>query len=430
MNIVQITPGAGGMYCGNCFRDNAMVAELRRQGHNTTMIPLYLPMTLEDTDQSTGSPIFFGGINVYLEQKFPWLKNMPDWLHKRLAAPGLLKWAAGKAAKTRAEELGDLTLSMLRGEDGNQVRELDELVAWLRQQPLPDVISLSNALLVGLARKIKAELDVPIVCMLQGEDYFLDSLPVSHREANWKTLAERAKDVDLFIAPSKYFAELMSRRLSIPPEKVQVIYNGIELKGYELAEGQKPPVLGYFARLCAEKGLPLLVDSYLKIRARNRVPNLKLHVGGGMGPSDEPVVAEMKAAIAQAGLEGEVSWSPNLTKEQKQRFFKGLSVFSVPALYGEAFGLYLLEAWAAGVPTIQPPVAAFSELTTLSNGGVTSATSSADDLAIAIEGLLLDENKRLELGKAGRKAVEERFNASLMTQDIVRAFDRVALAKV
>jgi glycosyltransferase involved in cell wall biosynthesis len=427
MNIVQITPGAGGMYCGNCFRDNALVAELRRQGHETLMLPLYLPMTLEDADQSTGTPIFFGGINVYLEQKFPWLKNMPDWLHKRLAAPSLLKWAAGKAAKTRAEELGDLTLSMLKGEEGNQVRELDELVRWLRQNHRPDVISLSNALLVGLARKLKKDLDVPIICMLQGEDYFLDSLPQSHRELNWQTLAERAQDVDLFIAPTRYFAELMGRRLKIPDSKLVVVYNGIDPAGYEAAQPGKRPVLGYFARMCTEKGLHLLVDAFVELKNANKVPGLKLKIGGGMGPSDEALVKQLKTALDKKGFAEDVSWHPNLSKEQKQKFFNELSVFSVPALYGEAFGLYLLEAWAAGVPTVQPPVSAFPELTKISGGGTIAKSSDATDLAAAIEELLLDEEARKDHAIRARKAVHEKFTAQVMTRNITEAFSRVAL---
>src|SRR5213078_1773226 len=124
MNIVQITPGAGGMYCGNCFRDNALVAALRELGHQVLMVPLYLPMTLDEEDQSRGTPIFFSGINVYLEQKSAFFRHAPGWFHKMLASRGLLKWAAGKAAaKTRAEDLGELTLSMLRGEEGKQARE-------------------------------------------------------------------------------------------------------------------------------------------------------------------------------------------------------------------------------------------------------------------------------------------------------------------
>src|SRR5262245_24575553 len=181
MNIVQITPGAGAMYCGNCFRDNALVAALRKMGHPTLMVPLYLPLTLEEEDQSAGTPIFFGGINVYLEQKSAMFRKAPGWLRDALASPALLKWAAGKAAKTRAADVGELTLSMLRGEEGNQARELEQLIDWLKTQEKPDVICLSNALLVGMVCKLKSEIGVPVICMLQGEDTFLDALPEATR---------------------------------------------------------------------------------------------------------------------------------------------------------------------------------------------------------------------------------------------------------
>src|SRR5258708_3330000 len=111
------------MYCGNCLRDNALVAALRALGHQVLMVPLYLPLTLDEADQSAGAPIFFSGINVYLEQKSRLFRGAPGWLHHLLAAPGLLKRAAKWAGNTSPKELGEVTLSMLRGESGNQARE-------------------------------------------------------------------------------------------------------------------------------------------------------------------------------------------------------------------------------------------------------------------------------------------------------------------
>ena len=46
------------------------------------MVPLYLPLTLDETDQSAGTPIFFGGINVYLEQKLPFFSRAPAGLRR------------------------------------------------------------------------------------------------------------------------------------------------------------------------------------------------------------------------------------------------------------------------------------------------------------------------------------------------------------
>ena len=106
MNLLHLTPGAGAMYCGGCLRDNALVAALRKLGHEVVMVPLYLPLTLDEEDQSAGTPLFFGGISVYLEQKSTLFREAPGWLHDLFASRRLLNWAAGKAAKTRPSDLG------------------------------------------------------------------------------------------------------------------------------------------------------------------------------------------------------------------------------------------------------------------------------------------------------------------------------------
>src|SRR2546429_296910 len=425
MNIVQIPPGAGGMYCGNCFRDNALVAALRQQGHAVLMVPLYLPMTLEEEDQSAGTPIFFSGVNVYLEQKSPLFRHAPGGLHHLLESPALLKWAAGRAARTRAEEVGDLTISMLRGEAGNQARELDELIAWLQQKPHPDVICLSNALLVGLVRKLKQELRSPVVCMLQGEDYFLDSLPQPQRDEAWKTLAERAAEADLFIAPSRYFSGLMTKRLGLPTDRVRVVFNGINLEGYSTVTNyelrlRSSPVLGYFARMCPEKGLDRLVDAYILLKRRERTKHLKLRVGGGCGPSEEPFVHALRERLKTNGVLHDVEFHPNLDRQAKLEFLRSLSVLCVPALYSEAFGLYVVESLASGVPVVQPRAASFPELIEATGGGVLYEPGDVKALADAVEGLLADPENLRALGEAGRKAVWKAFSAERMAENIVR----------
>ena len=434
MNIVQITPGAGGMYCGNCFRDNALVAALRQLGHPTLMVPLYLPMTLDEADQSAGTPTFFGGVNVYLEQKSAFFRHAPKWLHALLDSPALLKFAAGRAAKTRAEDVGDLTISMLRGEEGNQARELDDLIAWLRTQPKPDVICLSNAMLAGLVRKLKRELQAPVVVMLQGEDAFLDAIPEPTRTEVWRTLAERVAEADLFIAPSRYFGDLMAKRLNLPADKVKVVFNGINLEGYgETSKVQSPKskvqVLGFFARMCKEKGLDVLVEAFILLKQRGQVPALKLRIGGGCGPGDEPFVNQLKQQLASAGLLGDVEFHPNLTREQKLAFLRSLTVFSVPANYGEAFGLYVIEALASGVPVVQPRTASFPELVDATGGGVLCEPGSAPDLAGAIEQLLLNPEQRQALAESGRKTVPEKFSIGRMTGELVQIFQQLQNAR-
>ncbi len=414
------------MYCGNCFRDNAMVAELRKQGHDTLMIPLYLPMTLDEENQSNGTPIFFNGVNVYLEQQSAWYRNAPKWLHSLLASPTLLKWASGKAAKTKAADVVDLTLSMLRGEEGNQARELEELIAYLKPQAHPDVISLSNAMLIGFTRRMKQELNTSVVCMLQGEDAYIDSMPEPGRSAVWQVMQERAREVDLFIAPSKYFAAQMQAKMNIPATKMKTVYNGINLAGYPVTPPavttNTSPVIGFFARMCKDKGLDALVDAFLSLKQRNRVLGLKLRIGGGCGPSDEPFVEQLKARIHRAGFLGDVEFHPNVTREQKLAFFQGLSVFSVPALYGEAFGLYVIEALAAGVPVVQPRVASFPELVETTGGGRLYEPNSPGALANALETTLTETRHLRTMVETGHRMVHSRFSIEAMARQMAAAF--------
>ncbi len=430
MNIVQITPGAGGMYCGGCFRDNALVAALRKQGHETLMVPLYLPLTLDEADQSAGTPTFFGGINVYLEQKSALFRKAPKWLHSLLASPALLKWASKYSARTRAADVGDLMLSMLRGEEGNQARELNDLIAWLKTQPKPDVICLSNALLVGMARKLKAELNCAVTCLLGGEDAFLDGLPPSVRETAWKTLSDRCRDVDLFLPPTRYFGDLMSRRLALRTNRVRVVPNGINLAGYQPAEPQSPPVLGYFARMCREKGLDTLVDAYLLLKKRDAGKNLRLHVGGGCGPTDEPFVEAQRRKLREAGAMDDAQFFPNVDHAGKIAFLRSLTVFSTPALYGEAFGLYVIEALAAGVPIVQPRHAAFPELIEATGGGVLCEPGDPKSLADGIESLLRDPKRARDLGATGRDFVAREFSIETVATKTLSAFEQAVRGKL
>ncbi len=425
MNIIQITPGAGSMYCGNCFRDNALVAALRAKGHEALMIPLYLPLTLDEADQSSGVPIFYNGINVYLEQKSAWFRNAPKWLHRLFAAPALLKMASGRAAKTRASDLGDITLSMILGENGNQARELEQLITFLKEHSKPDIICLSNVLLAGLARQLRSQLDCPVACVLQGEDSFLDALPDSHRGRVWQALKERCGDIDVFIPPSHYFGELMTRRLELPPERVKVISDGINLEGYEMAVAPEKPTIGFFARMCREKGLDVLVEAFILLKQQNAIPHLQLKVGGGCGPTDEPFVNELKGRLNAANCLRDVSFFPNVDRADKQRFYRSLTVFSVPALYGESFGLYLLEAMASGIPVVQPRHAAFPEIIAASRGGMICEPGSATALAAALGDLLKNTQRARSLGEQGRNAVMNHYSAGAMAARTVEVFETV-----
>ncbi len=418
------------MFCGNCFRDNALVAALRGKGHDVLMVPLYLPLTLDEENQSAGVPIFFNGVNVYLGQSSPFYRRAPGWIRRIVGSERVLKWAANRAGKTRAEDVGDLTVSMLNGEEGNQSRELAELLAWLKTQPKPDIVCLSNSLLLGLTRELRAGLNVPLVCLLQNEAPYIDSMPDGLRDEVWAIMAERAKDIDCFIAPSRFYADKMIERLGLPADKMRVIHNGINLDGYEPAKHPPDsPALGFFSRMCRDKGLDALVDAFIALKKNNRIPNLKLSIGGGCGPGDEPFVKELRDKLHAKALLGDVDFHPNLSREEKQEFLRSLSVLSVPAQFGESFGFYVIEAMAAGVPVVQPRCASFPELIEITGGGITYEPADRETLAATLESFLHDPVKARKLGQAGREAVHEKFSIDTMAQGVAGLFKVISSAK-
>ena len=413
---------------------------LRKLGHDVLVVPLYLPiLTDEDSVCSNDVPIFFGGINVYLQQKSALFRKTPRWIDRIFDSPKFLKWAAGKANMTRYEDLAETTLSMLRGEEGRQAKELERLIEWLASREPPDVIHFSNALLLGMVRRIKGELHVPVVCSLQDEDIMVDALPEPHRQIVWDTLSQCAVDVDAFISVSNYYKDFMCERLGIPTARVNVVYNGINLEGHELA-GQShaatlpnPPVIGYLERQCRDKGLLMLVEAFIILKEKARmdcndsVIATKLRIAGGKTADDEPFVREIQQRLAQHGLSDDVEFLSNLNREEKLDFLRTLSIMSVPAEHKEAFGLYIIEALASGVPVVQPRHGAFPELLEATGGGVLCEPNDTHSLATAIEKLLLNPECARELGKQGRKAVLEKFSVERMASEVVRVLEEVAL---
>lgn len=422
MKIILITPGTGSYYCGVCMRDNALAKELIRQGHDAVMLPMYLPLTLDESAASPETPIFYGGINVYLQEKFALFRHTPRWLDELLNTPALLRFAGRQSDMTNGAELGELTVSMMRGEEGRQAKELDQLVNWLKEEGKPDAVWLSTALLAGLARRIKTALRVPVLGSLQGEDTFLDSLPEPSRARSWQALIERARDVDLFIAPSRFYADLMGDRMQIETARRRVIPNGICLDGFNMAKGPaEKPFVGYLARFIEEKGLGLVVDAFIELKKRGRYPEVQLRCAGAMTAEDARYVALLERKIAAAGLTQQVEFLPNVTRDAKIAFLQSLTLFSVPALYPEAFGLYVIEALAVGVPVVQPRSAAFPEIIEATGGGVLFQPGSAAALAEAWESLLAAPQNARELGARGRMAVHRDYSMGRMAERFLAA---------
>ena len=393
MKITILTAGTGSYYCGACMRDNALARELIARGHETHLVPMYLPLRLDEERVDDKTPVFFGGINVFLQEKYGIFRRFPSWVDRLLNRPSLLRAVAKRSHLTSAREQGEMTCKMLRLEESNLGRETDKLVEWLQgEEGGPDVVLLSNALLAGLAGVLKERLGVPVVCTFQGEDSFLDGLPDPWREKAWTEMAAQVRECHALVAPSRFFAGVMESRLGLAEGAISVVPNGIDLQGYGMAEPRKR--IGFLSRMCAGKGLGRLVEAVICLDD----PSIVLAVAGTMGGGDKEYVASLKARLEKAGMSNRVEWYPDLDRAEKIAFLRSLTVFSVPTAIPEAFGLYLIEAMACGVPVVMPRVSAFPEIVGEAGCGVLVEPGSAEDLARGLREVI-DSPDRVTMGK-------------------------------
>lgn len=424
MKIAHIIPGSGGsFYCGNCLRDSKYIRALKDLGHQVIKVPLYLPI-FDDAHDLDEVPVFYGAVNLYLKQQFPIFRHMPAFVEHALDSKSVLEMAARKAGSTRAKGLEGMTISMLLGEEGGQKEELERLVDWLADEAKPDVVHLSNALLLGLAHRIKERMNVAVVCSLQDEDVWVDAMEDHFRKEVWDLMSERGKDVDVFIPVSNYFAAEIHKRMVIPGNKIQTVYLGVDVADYSPRPiTEKEPVIGYLSRMCEENGLAVLVDAYLILRENPEYSAVQLKITGGKTGDDLHFIKEQKQKISKAGLENEVFWAEEFEGEERQKFFDSVRLISVPVLNGEAFGLYQLEAIASGIPMIQPALGAFSEVIKLSGGGVIYGDNKPELLAEALGELIFDDTRLQELSAAGIAGVKAHFDIHAQAQKMVAVYE-------
>ncbi|MDT7605174.1 MAG: hypothetical protein QOF61_3171 [Acidobacteriota bacterium] len=432
MKILSITAGAAQMYCGSCLRDNALTAELIRRGHDAMLLPVYTP-TRTDEPNVSADKVFFGGISVYLEQHVPLFRKSPKFLDRLWDSTSAIRLASRRSIAVDPASLGALTVSMLKGEEGNQRKETEKLVAWLRQESPPDVVVLPNSLLISLARPVKEATGGRAVCVtLQGEDLFISGLPDADRRAALELIRACVPHVDAFIAVSHYYADFMRGLLNIPTEKMRVVPLGINLEGYaprepattEQREGEF--VVGYFGRVAPEKGLHVLAEAYKLLRGREGFGAARLEVGGYLAPEHKTYLREIERGMKDAGLSAEFHYRGALDREAKIKFLRGLDVFSLPATYDEPKGLSLLEAMACGVPLVVPRRGAFTEVVERTGGGLLVEPDDADALAVGLRAIKEDAARADELGRAGAAGVRAHYSVARMADRALEVYESVA----
>lgn len=433
LRIAYLTAGAGGMFCGSCMHDNTLARALNRKpGVECLLIPLYTPIRTDEDDVSI-KRVFLGGITVYLEERIPPLRYAPRWLLQWLNQPWLLRWVAQRAVKTDAAQLGELTVSLLQGTEGHQRRDIEQLVDWLEQHARPNVVALSNVLIGGCIPLIKRRLNCPVWVVLQGDDIFLDELREPHRHRAIELIRRLVPQVDGFLVNSQYYGQHMGRWLQIPSEKLHRVPLCIDPS--DLPEPPRPSAqavagqhsrltIGYLARLAPEKGLHLLVDAFLQLKRMPDMQAVRLAVAGWLGPQHRAYAEEQFQKIRTAGWEADFEYLGVVDRQGKSAFLRSIDVLSVPTLYADPKGLFVLEALAAGVPVVQPNHGAFPELIAATGGGLLCEPRNSDDLTRRLYELLSSPTRRAQLGEQGSQFVRRWLHCDQVSQQLLEILSR------
>jgi len=426
MKILSITAGAAGMYCGSCARDNSLAAELLSRGHDVTLVPVYTP-TRTDEPNLSRDRVLFSGISVCLQQSAGIFRKTPRFLDGLWDSPWFIQKFAGRSVSVNPRMLGDLTISMLRGEEGLLKKEYGKLLDWVAAEPLPDVINLPNSLLIALAEPLRKRFQRPIFCTLQGEELFLNGLEPAFRDQALDLIRRQVRHVDRFIAVSDFCARFMSEFLAIPAEKMAVVPLGISLAGYESSRPARPDNgefrVGYFARIAPEKGLHLLADAYSRFRKKIGPARARLEAAGSLLPDQKAYLETVRRQIQQAGLADEFSYRGTLDRDKKLAFLRSLDVLCVPATHDEPKGLFVLEAMAAGTPVVQPRRGAFTEMIEKTGGGLLVEPDNPESVAEGLFTLWQDRALLATLGRRASEGVRAHYTVAYSADRLLAVYD-------
>lgn len=415
MHIAIVTAGGAGMFCGSCMLDNTLARALREQGADVTLIPTYTPIRTDEDDGSL-SRVFLGGVNVYLDSRFRFWKRLPPVMVRWLNHPALIGLATRFSVSNDARVLGRLTVQMLDGPVGPQKREVEELVDFLSRDLRPDAVLFSNILLSGVMPALRSRFEGAVYCLLQGDDIFLDALTEPWALESLSRIRSHAQLFDGMIVHSEFYRERMRSYVELPVDRFHVVAPGIDLDGHTGVPrpNADPFTVGYFARVCPEKGFDAAIEGFRLFH--QRYPRSRLLAAGYLGKRDQRFFRKTMQTAADLGSAVQYCGSPP-SRAEKIAFLQQLDVLTVPTSYQEPKGLYVLEAMANGVPVAQPDHGAFPELLRRTGGGVLFEPGSPAGLADQLERFSQEPEWRLSLARAGHEAVHSRCGAAVMARE-------------
>lgn len=416
MKILYIITSSGdAYYCGNCFRDNLMAQALRKMGHDVIVMPLYLPLNQMETD----TPVFFPATSYYVAQSFFGKRHMPNWLNRLLAAKPLLNMAASMAGTTTANGMEDMTLGMIEGEGRAFLDQMSELLQFIDVEK-PDIIHLPTSMLTGMARIIKQHSSVSVVCSLQDEEVWVDGLNEADARRAWQGIVKYARFVDGFVASSSYYKEKM-KTIGLEDEKIRIIYPGIDNSSYSSQVYPESPTIGFFYRMNQLNGLDILAKAFVRLKQSDVIPGLKLKIGGGYTSQDRKFLNKVKDMLSpyrsDVEIEDVYSW------DRQPQFYRDISVICVPLQFEESIGLYLLEAFAAGRPAVEPAIGSYAEI--IGKAGVVYNENTVEGLYEALLRIFTEPRLMENCRQEALRLTAERYSSERAGHELISFYEEM-----
>ncbi|KAA6309909.1 D-inositol 3-phosphate glycosyltransferase [termite gut metagenome] len=308
-----------------------------------------------------------------------------------------------------------MTLSMINGNDEVFNRQVHTLIEWIKEHERPDIIYLSTSLLIGIAKAIKREVNIPLICSLQDEEIWIDCLNKKDAEAAWNGIGENTGYVDHFTTTSEFYKQNIERKFPQIKDKIGVVYPGVDTDKYVSGNYPQDPVIGFFYRMNEQNGLGILAEAFVKLKKRGRFDSVRLRIGGGYTSTDKKFLKKVRKILSP--YNDKVDWCNTYSLSEHTQFYKEITAICVPVTFDEGVGLYLCEAFAAGCPAIEPATGSFPEI--VGDAGILYTPNSSDALADAIEQLLTDNDLLNQCRAHALQLSATRYNKVIQAREFI-----------
>ncbi len=298
---------------------------------------------------------------------------------------------------------------------------------------------------------LKQLLQVPLVLTTHSLEphrpWKAEQLGAAYHVSTWmeKTAYENADGV---IAVSGSMRQDVQRLYRVAPEKIRVIYNGIDVEQYRPTpdpavpagygiDPQRPFIL-FVGRITRQKGIIHLVNAIKYL-----VPGLQVVLCAG-APDTEAIGREMANAVEQARrqTQNDVIWIAEMVPLHNViSLYSMATLFVCPSIY-EPFGIINLEAMACGTPVVAAAVGGIPEVVIPEETGLlvpVAAHSATDpepreperfsrDLAEAINLLLQSPDRLRTMSVNARHRVEAKFSWKSIAVQTLEYYEQLVRA--